>query len=130
MGNPMPLKYLFEVDYKDKTTFYQNAGDISLTDSTRSAFFDVKPDEVAFFSLRGEGRLYSVDLKTGEFAVNGNWFRMHEEPFKDFRLIFYRRHLHEINREVGEETGHRVIYLLGWQTTHEGKNHQRIMYIE
>ena len=84
------LKYYFTVLYKDGTKYEQNKQDVSLTDSKRSCFFDVKQDEVLEFMLSDETKNVIVDLEDGSFYINDIKFFMHDqgEGLKDFRLIF------------------------------------------
>src|SRR3990167_2816987 len=100
------MKYLFEVEYKDGTFFKQNEEDVSLTDPKRSAFFDIKQEEVKRFTLEGNGNTFCVDLTDGHFEVNGVSFFMHDESLTYFRLIYFRRHRHQFNRETREELSH------------------------
>jgi len=123
------MKYLFEVEYKDGTFFKQNEEDVSLTDPKRSAFFDIKQEEVKRFTLEGNGNTFCVDLTDGHFEVNGVSFFMHDESLTDFRLIYFRRHRHQFNRETREELSHEVTFRFGWQATLDGKNIQRVMEI-
>ena len=122
------LKYLFEVEYKDGTRFQQFQDDVSQRDSSRSAFFDVKQDQVKTFSLVGEGHRYLVDLIDGHFEIDGVQFQMHEAELTDFRLIFWRRHTHTINARM-KELAHEVVYRVGWQATKDGKNYQEVLQI-
>lgn len=136
------LKYLFQCLYKDGSVFCQNPEDISSTDPKRSAFYDVKHDQLEKFALFGEGNIYAVDLITGHFEINGVQFFLHsidrDNPLKDFRLIFFRRHRHFVNvgftdgeQSSFEETDHVITYQFGWQTNDEqGNNIQRIVEIE
>lgn len=126
------LKYLFVVKYKDGSVYQQNAEDVSLTDNTRSCFFDVKQDEVEEFHLCDADNVYSVYLSDGRFAVNYIPFYMHDTwaGLKDFRIIFYRDNLRHFNVGVDGINGqlsHEIKYCMGWQTNHEGKNVKRIM---
>src|SRR5918912_87361 len=132
-SNPMPLKYLFTVEYLDGTTFQQNPEDVSFQDPQRSAFYDVDVDKVKRFSLSDGADTYSVDLTDGHFEVNGKKLWMHDMYIDKFRLIFFRRHKHFINQEVkdgeitgSEEVGHTIAYRLGWQGNEKsGKNIQQ-----
>ena len=100
------------------------------TTSDAEVFFDVRQDDVARFTLTGDGHSYAVDLTDGHFEVDGVPFKMHEEPLKDFRLIFFRKHTHNFNLEY-KELSHDVVYRMGWQTTNEkGENVQRVMEID
>lgn len=137
----MDLKYLFVVEYFDGKVFEQPKEDVSTQDPKRSAFFDVDQQQVARFSLvdqespdiEGHRPYVGVDLEDGHFEVNGKAFFLHDEPFKDFRLIFFRRHRHHFTSSVEEnlkEQSHTVTYRIGWQTNDkDGKNHQRVMEV-
>jgi len=129
--SPVNLKYLFIVKYKDGSIYQQNEQDVSLTDNTRSCFFDVKQDEVEEFHLVDADNTYSVFMHDGHFEVNGVPFYMHDEGegLADFRLIFYRQHEHMVNVGGGgfQQLDHTIKYCIGWQTNLEGKNIKRIM---
>jgi hypothetical protein len=124
----MPLKYLFTAEYKDGSTYEQNAEDVSLTDEKRSSFFDIKQDELVRFTLKGDGHEYAVDLRDGGFSIDGVSFAMHEEALADFRLVFFRAHTHHYQMDR-TELSHDIVYRLGWQCTVNGENYQRIMQI-
>jgi hypothetical protein len=124
------LKYLFTCAYKDGTTFKQTPDDVSITDPKKSAFFDIRQDDVALFWLEGE-HTYLVDLTNGLFAIDGVFFQAGEDlPIENpvRRLIFFRRHTHHFNLEH-DELGHFVRYFIGWQTTINGKNYQQTITV-
>lgn len=129
------LKYYFTVLYHNDTTFEQNKDDVStiVRPGKGSAFTDVKVDEVATFTLQGEGHTYGVSLIDGHFEVDGVPFFMHEvggidnEVMKDFRLIYYRQHRHGLHQN--QEISHETVYRFGWQCTVNGKNYQQIMQL-
>ncbi len=131
------LKYLFRATYKDGRVYQQNAEDLSITEpEKRSCFFDIANDidKLAFFSLAGEGHVYGVDLIDGHFEEDGFKKKIHTEDFlKDFRLIYYRQHKHtfETNINTGQqkETGHTMVYHIGWQCTIDGVNYKKIIEI-
>lgn len=125
------LTYLFTVTYKDGTEFRQTSDDVSNVDPKRSAFFDVRQDEVQTFSLSNGEHTYSVCLTDGHFSVDGRRFFMHDtnETLEDLRLIFYRKHTHSFHQASGTELAHDIKYCLGWQTTKDGVNVKRIMQI-
>ena len=126
----MPLKYRFTAAYNDGTFFEQNDEDVSASDPTRSAFFDVDQSRLEAFALVGERHIYAVDLSNGQFAVDGVPFRMHEGTVSCLRLIFFRRHTHSINAQY-KELAHQIVYRLGWQgLDEEGRNVQRVMEID
>lgn len=79
-----------------------------------------------------------VDLLTGSFLSNflfdGNFHRsMPDLPFKtQYRLIYYRRMQADATvgasrPQVLNQSLHR--YLIGWQATINGKNYQRILFL-
>lgn len=131
----MPLKYLFQVTYKDGSTYTQNEEDRSETEpETRSCFFDVKQDEIKSFFMFNNEHQYSVNLEDGHFEVDGLPFFMHSDfLLKDFRIVFYRLREYDIEVSVEKDKvlAHRVAYCFGWQTNDkDGKNVQRVMTIQ
>lgn len=131
----MQLKYLFTAEYRDGTSFDQTPEDVSSRDPKRSAFYDLlhSGKAVKRFTLKGEGHTYTVDLSTGEFSCTGphEWLAQEEAPesTSERRLIYYRQHRHELNRETREELSHTVTYLLGYQITVNDKNYQKLISI-
>lgn len=124
----MPLKYLFIAQYKDGSSFLQNKEDISTQDEKRSAFYDVKHEDLHTFSLLGEGNNYLVDLINGCFSINGVPFRMHDTEVTNFKLVFYRQHTHTYKET--EEQDHIIVYFMGWEgVDKEGKSISRVMQI-
>lgn len=130
------LKYLFSVKYKDGSEYRQTQEDKSVKEpDTRSCYYDVVQDQVASFSLEGEGHCYLVSLVDGHFEVDGVPFRMHELPLKDYRLVFWRTHTHSFNQRLDtggiKEVNHEMVYRFGWQANDEkGNNIQEIMEID
>ena len=128
----MPLKYLFQVTYKDGSTYTQNEEDKSISgNDTKSCYFDVKQEDVKNFFLFNNEHQYSVNLEDGHFEVDGLPFFMHTDfLLKDFRIVFYRQHTHDFTMD-GQEVNHRIAYCFGWQTNDKDKkNVQRIMTIQ
>jgi len=126
---PVILKYLFGVHYKDGSEFFQTPWDISETDPTKSAFFDICQPEVELFQLDGEDHRYVVDLRDGHFEIDGVPFFAQVPPEgSELRLIFFRRHRHHFTLGM-EEIQHEIEYHFGWQTTHEGKNYQQTLIL-
>lgn len=131
---PVALKYLFTVEYKDGSTYKQNDQDVSFQDSTRSCFYDVaqRLDEVKRFSVSDGDNTFLVDMSDGCFEVNSVPFYMHDRDLtlRDARLIFYRQHTHSLN-QYNEELSHQIRYAIGWQANDEkGNNIKRIMEID
>lgn len=129
------LKYLFIAEYKDGTIYEQNVEDKPVIKNTGSSFSDVRIDDVHRFYLVGAEGSFCVDLNDGHFEVNKVPFYMHDcgEHLKDFRLIFYRQHTHNVNIGVNsfKELSHEINYCIGWQTNDEkGNNIKRIMEIK
>jgi len=138
----MKLKYLFTAYFADGSVFNQPEDDHSELDpEKRSAFYDVlaSEKELVRFSLRGEGNQFTVDLKTGEFGVNGvKFFPVSDSilPIANpkFRLIFLRWHEAKTNMDVEsgevENTVDKIIaYDLGWECRIDGKNYKQIIRI-
>lgn len=128
----MILKYLFQATYKSGEVFHQTQDDTSKVDPLKSAFFDVKQDELQSFFLISDKDTFSVNLEDGHFEVNGVPFFMHaQNDLTNYRLIYYRVRTHHFNPASGEQTEEPIIYQLGWQTNNkEGKNIKRIMEIQ
>ncbi len=123
------LKYLFTVVYEDSTKFKQPPEDISAIDPKRSAFFDIRQDDVMLFSLDDTEHLFEVDLRDGEFSVDGVYFFAQIPPSgAKLRLIYFRRHRYHFTAGL-EEIGHEIEYHFGWQCTHEGKNYQQTLIL-
>lgn len=140
------LKYKFIALYSDGSIFEQNDEDKSLKDAKRSAFFDIDQEKLIAFALKNDNpdkyEEYAVDLRTGEFLLNGislnNIIFNKDEQEYDFRqnnqdnklrLIYFRKNSISFSgfRIDGKET----TYLLGWQTTDKnGCNIKRIIEIK
>lgn len=130
------FKYLFEAQFKDGSILVQTQDDVSTTSSDRNAFYDVlqRANELEKFALGAidNTAYYLVDLKDGHFEINGASVRLHEdnEPLSNFRLIFFKRHRHNFNLDMVEES-HQITYRLGWQANLPGgRNVQRVLEIE
>jgi hypothetical protein len=125
----MTLSYLFTCQFKDGTTIKQTSEDISKTDPTRSAFYDVvqRLPDVSKFSLANGQHTCAVDLTDGHFEIDGFPFRTHEDLLGEYRLIYFRRHQHK--RALGGPDAHSVQFFIGWQTTVDGKNIQSTIMV-
>lgn len=114
----MNLKYLFTVEFTDRTSFKQEKDDVSKLDPKRSAFYDIENNgkKIKKFTLGKLFDKWSVDLITGEFTHNGYKFQLEENPTsgKKKALVFFRQHQHDTVN--GQETDHRVIYFIGYKT--------------
>lgn len=94
-----------------------------------------RQDELEHFELAENGKLYSVNLKTGMFSINGvDIFPITEEelglPLRDahYRIIYYRRMQASFTPQQIEDSA-LLCHLLGWQTNIDGKNFKRILHI-
>ena len=121
------LKYLFSCEINDEI-YRQNPEDVSITDKTKSCYYDIMDKKVARFWLAGKGHIYLVDLKDGHFEVDGISFRLHDENLKDFKLIFYRTHTIDFAGLV--EVNHDVEYCFGWEAKKDGKDYKQIIRIK
>jgi hypothetical protein len=128
-GKSYPLKYLFTAELADGTIYKQTKEDKSKGEKEGSAFTDIADKDIKTFTLKRFGESHSVNLVNGEFTINGKTFSCHDEPLREFRLVFYRRHYHDSNSK-GQEIAHRVEYHFGWQTTFNGKNIKRIIILK
>lgn len=130
------LKYLFTAHFADNTTIKQGQDDRSaISPDRRSAFYDVQKYSetsplvgfVLVDTTEPGTNHYGVNLQTGEFVVNGARFFLHEEPCREFRIIFFRRHTHSIAQNY-DQMRHEIVYRLGWQATSlDGKNYQGVI---
>ena len=130
------LTYLFECHFSDGTFLQQTKEDVSKTDPTKSAFFDVvnSKQEVTVFGLYNDTNTLIVDLRDGHFEVNGVPFNFHAEHYPEqpteFRLIYFHRHRHTVTMgQPTTELDHTVEYHCGWQTTVNGKNYQQTIAV-
>lgn len=124
------MKYLFTAYYNDETCLKQTAEDVSIQDPTRSAFFDVDHDKLIAFEIANEQISAFVDLRTGEFNINGVFFSIYDGEIKDRRLIYFRRHLHHFNQDA-DQVAHEISFYIGWQGNDPatGENVQRTIRI-
>lgn len=128
------LKYLFTAIYNDGTEYNQTPEDISVQNPTKSCFFDVDQERLVRFILRCEGKIISVDLSNGEFWINGislSGIKFNKDDAEysfenlsssKLRLIYFRRRTVLSNSPYVDTS-----YLIGWQTTIDGRNVKRIL---
>lgn len=126
------LTHLFQATYKSGEVYHQTQDDVSNVDPLKSAFFDVKQDELKTFFLSSDKDVFSVNLEDGHFEVNGTPFFMHaQSDLTNYRLIYFRVRTHHLNQSTGEQTEDPIVYQLGWQANDkEGNNIKRIMEIQ
>ena len=100
-------------------------------DGTETSFKEVLDAEksklLQSFYLKDGDRIIGIDLTNGRFYINGMWL----DPLPDikgtnYRLVFYKR----MEGVMGRGQAHIAKYLVGWQTTVKGTNHQRIMFLD
>jgi hypothetical protein len=129
------LVYLFTAIFEDGPIIQQTPEDVSTSDTSKSAFYDVlqRAGELVAFILEGEGQRVGVDLQSGYFVVNGCVFmsgdpRIQPPQATEYHLIYFRRHTHRFNPQL-EELDHEVEYVIGWQATIDGKNIQQTIAV-
>lgn len=131
----MELTYLFECHFTDGTFIQQTPEDVSKTDPSKSAFYDVlqRNDEVMIFAIVNDDHTYVVDLRDGHFEIDGIPFTVHDKDELPhdckFRVVYFRRNVHTITQGYVNMTDSSVKYHIGWQTTVEGKNYQKTIAI-
>jgi hypothetical protein len=138
-GNTM-LKFLFEAHFSDGSQIQQTPEDISATDPTKSAFYDVaqRLDDVVYFGIFNPSRpteTYVVDLKNGHFEICGVPITAHQQsaenfpPDTKFRLVYFRKVTRHFNPADMLETGVEMAFHIGWQCTVDGKNVQQTIAV-
>lgn len=129
------LAYLFECHFKDGSILFQTADDVSATMPEKSAFFDVlqRIDDVEVFGIVNDEHTYAVDLRDGHFEIDGVPFKVtgDEELTADctFRLVYFRRVRQTVSMGYTNMESTTVEYHIGWQTTIDGKNHQKTISV-
>ena len=102
------------------------------------SFKDIDLDKLDVFAITGIDKAYSVDLKNGKFYANGQVISFdlgietkddgHTEKIipEKYRLVYFRRIKKDSSPEGITTT---LRYCIGWQTTVNNKNYQRLMFI-
>ena len=128
--------YKFTAIYEDGTVIEQNDTDTSEIEEGKSRFYDVlkkgEDTKLLSFVIHNDDIQVGVDLVDGHFEMNGVPFFQHRpdlEPYNDFRVIYYRTVRHVLSQEGQILESYILGYAVGWQTTHEGKNVQRIVMV-
>jgi len=90
--------------------------------------------ELKYFCLRHKDKDMSVtvDLKNGVIFVNKH--QMIDNDFitekKNIRLIYFRRHRHEMNSKM-QELNHQITYFIGFQWgDSENRNHKILLQLD
>ena len=85
------LKYLYRAIYNDGSVYDQNINDVSVTDGTKSCYYDLKLDQIHYFTLSNGFHSYILDLTDGGVSINGSdKFYLTNEKLVDFKLVHYR----------------------------------------
>lgn len=124
---PEPFQYRFVAVYRDGTSYEQTADDVSVSDPTKSAYFDVKQDKIVNFYLikEDDSVVAGVDLQTGLFSINGHDFWAAPSGFvkvNPLRLVYFRETRVEVTMDGNIDgkvlgTKHYVSrYFIGWET--------------
>ena len=127
------LDYQFVCHYEDGTKLHQN---VDKKDEKHFGHIDQK--KLERFELVGKGKSYSVDVKTGEFNLNGTRIYFDELPVQEeFKLIYFRRvqvklrpGRMEMLEGVPYPDQYSLRYCFGLQCTYKGKNRQVLLWIE
>lgn len=123
MSKISKLKYEFVVYYNNGEKLYQK-----YNTKDESHFGHIKQELLQKFVLTNSKNSYSVDLKTGEFDLNGVKFRFNDfNGLENYRLIYFRRIRQIINSPVEI---HDLKYCFGIQATSGGKNRQFLVWID
>lgn len=135
----MELKYLFVAEFADGTRITQTPEDVSQTEPLKSAFYDVleyeKQSPLVKFSLGHvvEDKWAIVDLVDGHFELNGIPFYLHLNlpGTPKFRIVYYRIRTEQLTMtgDTRVPSSLEPSYMLGWQTTIDGKNYQEVIII-
>lgn len=130
------LKYLFKADLSDGSAIIQTQEDVSTTVPGGSAFSDVNArlDECVWFGLYGPGPVASINLENGYFTVNGVSFlagdlrKVCPDDTKR-KLIYYRRVTRHFNAGDFSQQSVEMAYIIGYQFTVDGTNHQQVIMV-
>jgi hypothetical protein len=132
----IPNYLFFVATFADDSQIYQNPEDVSETHEGRNCYYDVlqkqKTVPLRCFVLMAEGyHPMGVDLTDGHFEVGNIPFFQHSEPYRDFRLVYFRDvKVHKTISANGDSSeGYDLGYILGWETDHKGETIQRYIRI-
>lgn len=122
-------KYKFKAVYEDGSVIEQGASDSSETTPGKSRFFDVlekeKDSKLLTFELVSPETTIKTSLVDGHFEINGVQFLQHRpdlNPYKDFRIIYYRTVKRTVTMGGNELEARVAAYTIGWQVTDVDKN--------
>ena len=101
-------------------------------DGTERLFSEIEHDRLYRFVLDVvEGKTFCVDLQDGSFYIGSerfNWDGFGFGADSKFRLIYFRR-VRQVMGMGETKPSSQVMFHLGWQTTLNNQNHQRVMAI-
>lgn len=108
--------YKFSVIYNDGSSYVQNDEDVSVKNPEYSCYHDVEVSQVRQFTVGDDTKYLSVDLATGYFKNQDlDWFKIHDEELKDFKLVYFKR----VTMALSDETapGSSTNFFVGWEAT-------------
>lgn len=126
----------FIATFEDGSQIFQNERDESETTPGKNCYFDVLERQqrtpLVCFVLRNNDRWYGVDLRDGHFEIDRVPFFQHEQPLKDFTLVYFRNVQIHRTVSVGSNAAPPVDtaelnYILGWEAFYKGESIKRII---
>jgi hypothetical protein len=145
------LRYLFVAVFTDGSNILQTPEDVSIRDSSKSAYYDVEKaiesgKEIASFGLFNDEHTWAVSLLDGHFEVDEILFSAqptsgHKPDGSadyvpvggSFKLLFFRDHQQDIIKKADgtEEMGeNRHAYRFGWEYEIEGRIWQQTIVVQ
>jgi hypothetical protein len=128
------MTYFFKCLLNTGEFITQGPEDLSKTDPTRNAFYDVLQnlDKVRAFALYSEDgkNEWLVDLEDGHFEHNMEKFSLCDEEVTNRRLIYFKRNT--LNFAIGSPvpTDKKTKYYFGFQcNTSSGENRKFILSV-
>lgn len=120
------LDYQFVCHYIDGSKLLQNAGT-----PDEKHFGHIDQEKLERFELVGHGKSYSVNVRTGEFNLNGTKLFFEELPSEaEYKLVYFRRVRQFLNTGEAETSSYSMRYCLGLRCSYEGKNRKVLVWIE
>lgn len=118
------LDYEFVCHYDDGSEMKQN-----FNRRNEKNFGDIDQNRLETFELVGKGKRYGVNVRTGEFNLNGvKVFFEDLENGEDYRLIYFRRVQAHISG-FAEKDSEVLSYCFGLQCNVDGRNRQKLIWI-
>lgn len=133
------MRYLFLAEFQDGQRIAQTSEDKSIT-NVGSAFSDVLAygQPLAFFSLIGEGKVWSLNFRTLTFSIDGHQFQTHDTtlyPLTEVKVEYARVMEQDIQVDaksgLGKAIGGRCVgFKLGWSGKDRfGREVKHLVYI-